>query len=408
MCLVLAAAAAALPASSDSLFFSQAPRCTSSVQGCPQLTVHRIDGLRACLLGCRAAKPNHASSPAPLQPTSCSTTMRTLASSRTVSPSERGVRGQLGRLRAGGRARRQAGRWTRRPLLERTADHACMPLLSRLCRFVCSDSMYGLPKGFDTRPLDPVPKNEEGRSAEKWAGLVQGAAQEAEAGLARLQGGAAAAGGSGQQAQQDQAQQQQAAAEQQAQQAAATAAEQQAQQAAATAAEQQAQQAAAAAAEQLAQQAAAAAAEQQAEVQQQAQNIAAEQQQLATATDAVAVAEQQQAIAAAAAELQAQAAVAAAAASDNAAAAREGAVTAGAAQQTGNAVAADQRQAAATGMQGAAQQGAAAGVAAEGQAGAGAEAVGDASDVAAVGRLEASEAEAFQQQEAMQQVAGGA
>lgn len=263
----------------------------------------------------------------------------------------------------------------------------------RVAKFVCSDSLFGLPKGFDTRPLDPIPKDEEGRNAEKWAGLVQGAAQDAEAGLARLQGGAGAAGGGGQQAQQQQ--------QQQAQQAAAAATEQQQAAMAAEQAQQQQQAAAVATEQQQAQQAAA---------------VAAEQHTLATA---VAAAAEQQTAAAVGAQQEAQAAIAAA---GTQLAAQQGG--AAAAQQTQAAATTDQAQAAQAGTQLAAQQGAAVGAAAgadaggavqqagadagaEGQAGNGAEAVGDVADVAAAGRLEASEVEAFQQQEAMQQAAGG-
>ncbi|KAL4452719.1 hypothetical protein ABPG75_008381 [Micractinium tetrahymenae] len=296
---------------------------------------------------------------------------------------------------------------------------------NRIAKFVCSDSLFGLPKGFDTRPLDPIPKDEEGRNAEKWAGLVKGAAEEAEAGLARLEGGAAGAGGSGQQQQQVQQQQvQQAAAmaeghaataeqqvqtqtqvaEQQAQ-AAGAAAEQQA--AAAAAAEQQAQAAAAVAARQQAQAAAAAAA---------ATDQAAAAQAAGTAVGA---ADQTQAAGAdmQAAAQQGAAAAAAAIATDQAAAAQAAGAALGAADQT---------QAAGTGMQAAAQQGAAADGAAgaagaavqqagaaagaagqAGTGGGGAEAVGDAADAVAFGRLEESEVEAFQRQEAMQEAAGG-
>lgn len=68
---------------------------------------------------------------------------------------------------------------------------------NRPAKFVCTDSLHGLPKGFDTRPLDPIPRDAELRNAEKWKGLVQGAAAEAGASLARQKKGTGGGGGAG-------------------------------------------------------------------------------------------------------------------------------------------------------------------------------------------------------------------
>ncbi|PSC74038.1 hypothetical protein C2E20_2672 [Micractinium conductrix] len=148
---------------------------------------------------------------------------------------------------------------------------------NRAAKFVCADSMFGLPAGYDTRPLDPLPKTQEQRTAVRWQGMVEGVAQQAKDGVERLQqqGGGAADGGDAQQAAAAQQQQHEAAA-------AAAAQQHQADAAAAAAAVQQQQADAAAAAQQQA--VADAAAQHQAA----AQQAAAQQAQVAAAQQAAA------------------------------------------------------------------------------------------------------------------------
>ena len=98
-------------------------------------------------------------------------------------------------------------------------------------RFACSDLLVGLPAGFDSQTVAPLPTDYyELANEERWKQLVKDAGAQAEAGLARLQareqgaaggaaagaaaagaGGAAQAGGGQQQQQQQQQGQQQAA-----------------------------------------------------------------------------------------------------------------------------------------------------------------------------------------------------
>ena len=55
------------------------------------------------------------------------------------------------------------------------------------CSFVCSDLMVGLPLGFDSRPLVPLPLDGDEKRTQRWQGLVHAAEAEAQAGTQRLE-----------------------------------------------------------------------------------------------------------------------------------------------------------------------------------------------------------------------------